>query len=286
MYNGDRDRAEAAFLELSEVADKTRDASNQLQALSFRGAMAVIDGRLEDALDLGQQLIDQAHLLGTPGGAGIVLRGRGRPLIYLEKLGPGDESGGLPAMRPLFLAYMGRHREAAELLERTLPLYTTERGAIDNLAYTSDLESLLEAATVLGNTQVVEQVAPLFADCPGVASPHGVPASTQRLVAAAYAFMGEPERAREHYERAIETCTTMRFRPELALSRLALAELLLDEAISLQPSAVSHPQSKLKADQLRAEGSDHLDFAIKEFEAMKMAPSLERALALRLRVHG
>jgi len=53
----------------------------------------------------------------------------------------------------------------------------------------------------------------------------------------------------------------MRFRPELALSRLGLAELLLDH----------YPDEK-------SEALEHLDFAIKEFREMKMQPSLERAL--------
>jgi uncharacterized protein (DUF924 family) len=53
----------------------------------------------------------------------------------------------------------------------------------------------------------------------------------------------------------------MRFRLELALSRLQLAELLLEQ----------YPQEK-------SEAIAHLDFAIKEFRQMKMQPSLEWAL--------
>ena len=53
----------------------------------------------------------------------------------------------------------------------------------------------------------------------------------------------------------------MRFRPELALSRLELAELLLDH----------YPDEKKEA-------LEHLDFAIKEFREMNMLPSLERAV--------
>ncbi len=49
--------------------------------------------------------------------------------------------------------------------------------------------------------------------------------------------------------------------PWLALSRLQLAELLLE-----------HYPSE------RKEALEHLDFAIKEFREMKMQPSLERAL--------
>jgi hypothetical protein len=53
----------------------------------------------------------------------------------------------------------------------------------------------------------------------------------------------------------------MRFRPELALTRLQLAELLLEH----------YPDEK-------SEALGHLDFAINEFREMKMQPSLERAL--------
>ena len=53
----------------------------------------------------------------------------------------------------------------------------------------------------------------------------------------------------------------MRFRPEIALTRLDLAELLLEH----------YPEE-------RAEALAHLDFAIAEFREMKMAPSMERAL--------
>jgi uncharacterized protein (DUF924 family) len=53
----------------------------------------------------------------------------------------------------------------------------------------------------------------------------------------------------------------MPFRPELALTRLKLADLLLKY----------YPEEK-------KETLEHLDFAIKEFREMKMQPSLEWAL--------
>jgi len=70
-----------------------------------------------------------------------------------------------------------------------------------------------------------------------------------------------PEEACSHYQEAIRACTEMRFRPELALTRLQLAELLLE-----------HYQDE------KSEALEHLDFAINEFREMKMQPSLERAL--------
>ena len=56
-------------------------------------------------------------------------------------------------------------------------------------------------------------------------------------------------------------CTKKKFRPELALSRLELAELLLQH----------FPQEK-------SEAIVHLDFVIPEFRDMKMNTYLERAL--------
>ena len=72
-------------------------------------------------------------------------------------------------------------------------------------------------------------------------------------------MLGEIETAKAEYEEALQVCQRMRFRPEIALIRLDMAEMLLDEG----------EQSEAQA---------HLDFAITEFREMKMQPALERAL--------
>ncbi len=59
----------------------------------------------------------------------------------------------------------------------------------------------------------------------------------------------------------MEWATAIRFRPEIALTRLGIAELLL----------AGSPDE-------RADALAHLDFAIEEFRIMKMQPALERAL--------
>ena len=61
----------------------------------------------------------------------------------------------------------------------------------------------------------------------------------------------------------------MGFRPEIALTRLQLADLLLDH----------YPAE-------RAEALEHLEFSIGEFRDMKMRPSLDRAVALQERIHS
>jgi tetratricopeptide (TPR) repeat protein len=85
-----------------------------------------------------------------------------------------------------------------------------------------------------------------------------------RLVANAAASLGRAEEARAQYEEALAFSEGIRHRPEVALSRLGLAELLLDHYPEERDAAI-----------------DHLDFAIAELRDMKMQPALERALGRR-----
>ena len=87
------------------------------------------------------------------------------------------------------------------------------------------------------------------------------PRCVLRILGSAATLLERYEQAKEHYKEAIKVCADMRFRPELALSRLQFAELLLDH----------YPNEK-------SEALEHLDFAIKECREMKMQSALERAL--------
>ena len=78
------------------------------------------------------------------------------------------------------------------------------------------------------------------------------------------ALLGTPEEAHAYYQEALDMAGKLRFRPEIALTRLELTELLLEH----------YPDEK-------AEALEHLDFAISELREMKMQPSLERALKHR-----
>ena len=89
-------------------------------------------------------------------------------------------------------------------------------------------------------------------------------ASLGHSLGGAKALLGNLEGARAHYQAALDVLAKIRFRPEIALTRLQLAELLLEH----------YPEE-------RAEAMEHLDFAIGEFRDMKMQPSLERALSHR-----
>ena len=77
-------------------------------------------------------------------------------------------------------------------------------------------------------------------------------------------LVGDQMAARACYMQALEAAGKIGFRPELALTHLRLAELLLEDAENSS----------------RSEAQAHLDTAIPELRDMKMQPALERALAL------
>src|SRR3972149_8250810 len=85
-----------------------------------------------------------------------------------------------------------------------------------------------------------------------------------RILGLAAALLEDPAQARSFFGQSLEIADNAHIRPESALTRLDLAELLLEH----------YPDE-------RVEALEHLDFAISEFREMKMQPSLERALRHR-----
>lgn len=124
-----------------------------------------------------------------------------------------------------------------------------------------DLLLLLEIAVPAEHTRATEVLSSLLAGAVYKTTGFSNPTCVARHLGAATALLGRYEEARNHYGEAIKVCTEMRFRPELALTRLQVAELLLEH----------YPKE-------RGEALEHLDFAISEFRDMKMRPWLERAL--------
>jgi hypothetical protein len=125
------------------------------------------------------------------------------------------------------------------------------------------LVQYLETAVILRDVEKVSILVSELADSTGLLSSLYLN-SVARHVGSGLALLDNPSEARSNYEEAIRVSARVGFRPEVALARLQLAELLLDH----------HPDERDAA-------IEHLDFAIAEFQAMKMQPSLERALRHR-----
>jgi tetratricopeptide (TPR) repeat protein len=159
----------------------------------------------------------------------------------------------------LIMAYLNRVTDVGEILERRV-VARRGIGSVDDKTSASSDIILLEAAVLVGHRQSAELLLNRLAGS-GFHTTKLHTTCTARHLGAAAALLGRPEEARNHYQEAIKVCTNMRFRPELALTRLQLAELLLEH----------YPDKKKEA-------LEHLEFAINEFREMKMQPSLERAL--------
>jgi hypothetical protein len=164
------------------------------------------------------------------------------------------------------LAQVGRIEEARALVRQVVTEWqigVDEDGRLHVFALTN----LFEAAVMVEDRRTVRELSGRVNSLLPMSVAFGTPVAMTcpaRLLGAAAKLLNEPEKSRGYYRQALELSAKIRFRPEIALTRLQLAELLLEH----------YPDE-------RAEALDHLDFAIAEFRDMKMQPSLERALRHR-----
>ncbi len=268
----DRDKAELAWKQLFEVADRSQDAFTVLNAMSFRGVLATMDGRLEEAVQCGSDLVSRGDDLGMPNiGRGMSARASARAHIYL---GSAFESArqslaGMPGAGDDFVRILmdvdpapADERNAA-LWERLDYILGSDTGS-QPFVHAGQVAVALEAAVHVRDVDAASRLLPLAESGPPAIDPRGVTGCNTRIVAGAHALLGDPGQARDWYKKAIDVCTNMRHRPELALTRMELAELLINH----------FPDEGQQA-------SDLLGAAITELRDMKMVPSLEKAEALR-----
>ena len=227
--------------------------------------IGILDGRLEDVIAMGRGLVQAAGEAGAPG---YTVRTRTLMIMPYIHLGlsrstlDSESPFDTPLMIPYkawLLAHAGDTAVARSLLDKWQAGLTKGQLAIEVPAML--VLAMLEAATMLEEREIAAKLASAVECLSSVTLvPHHL-ACPARYLAAASALLGDPVQAEAYYQQAASLCGKIRFRPEIALTRLGLAELLLE-----------HYPSR------RAEAIAHLDFAIEEFRAMKMAPSLELAL--------
>jgi tetratricopeptide (TPR) repeat protein len=224
-----------------------------------------MDGRLEETVELLERDLAWRQQVGLPRMMPLV---GFRALQYLGRIDDDSQSPlqqtvlegmNVPVYRimPVVPAQLGRVEEANQRLDRMLK-------ARPNITSTNDMTQswvdgfYLEAALLVKHRQAAELLLRRLASSTLVFTASGC---IPRLLGGAAVLVCRYDEGRQHYDRAIKVCTEMRFRPELALSHLQLAELLLEHCPDDKQDALAH-----------------LDFAIREFREMKMLPSLERAL--------
>ena len=264
--------AEAAVAELHAVAGRCKMGTLVIQAMAGDAILATFDGRLDEAAagfqhilargeELGIWLFASAFATSTALPANVHL-GTVSPIIerYIKAVKDTHASAGRDMLLLFFLAHSGQYAELAEMLERLV----VRKPGIGSDQYETDVNPdvvSLEVAVLAGHRRAAELLLAQLASCNDQTTGVFFPTCVARHLGGACALLERYEEARKYYQEAIKVCTEMRFRPELALSRLQLAELLLEH----------YPQEK-------SEAIAHLDFAIAALRDMKMQPSLERAL--------
>ncbi|MCZ6784933.1 MAG: AAA family ATPase [Proteobacteria bacterium] len=268
MHDGDRERAEQVWRQLADLGARTRDPEALMRPLHAEGLLMFLDGRLEEAVETGARIRALGEDLGAPVTAqAFAAQVASIPLSHLgrvdrEMLSGSDAMRG--AQNSLALARSGEREPALAALDEFRPRFRVPPG--ESELATNALNALLDVSVLVRDTEAARHLMPHLASLSRMVVPE---AGSQlgcaaRHLGAAAAMLDKLDDARAYYADAIEVCERVRFRPELALTRLQLAELLLDH----------YPDE-------RDEAIEHLDFAIAEFREMKMAPSLERAEALK-----
>jgi tetratricopeptide (TPR) repeat protein len=261
IVNGQRHRVEQVITEHREMTEHTGQHHDQMALMCFDIGLAVLDGRLEEALEIADRMSERGEQLGIAGySQQLKVYVLIRPLIYLGKVAIALDIAAEPSAKALCLAHLVRNTEVAEILERKVVARPNIGTLKDEMDSWKDILHL-EACILINHRKVAELLLNRFSDAGLCTSGFWHSTCVPRHLGGAAALLGRYDEARQYYQEAIKVCTEMRFRPELALTRLQIAELLLER----------YPDEKKEA-------LEHLDFAIKEFREMKMQPSLERAL--------
>jgi DNA-binding CsgD family transcriptional regulator len=282
LSQGERAQAEDHFRQVAELAQRTRVATVGLFAAGSATVLAIVDGHLDGALELVRRYIERADEAGVP------IRGRNfgatlllPPALYLgradvwlsmfgESAAPTILAGQrLPAgmfsraaQRAICLAQLGRLEEARAVVG---PILNDLDGSIDDESLIVALINLLQAAIVVEHSAAAQALAAHLTCVSHLAGEAAFRTCIGRHLGDAALLAGNRAAARAYYIQALESAGKIGFRPELALTHLRLAELLVEAG----------------DDQEQSEALEHLDVAIPELQDMHMRPGLERGLALR-----
>ena len=261
IENGQRAKATEILDRLTNLAERSKRPW-ATAVVSFGDAWnELLDGHLDEAVQKWEFASEMTEAAGRPSSllAGIgdikfhvaMLRGSSN----LTESPPGTQAPAL-ARRALYLARSGRPQEALELLSSAL-----EHASTGIYSVAQVLVLALEAAIDLKQPELAEDLVARLSPHARLVFVQGVVA---RHIADALTFLGRESDARDYYQQALAVAEQSAFRPELALIRLDLAELLLEHYPDERDAAI-----------------EHLDFAIAEFREMKMQPAIERALRHR-----
>jgi tetratricopeptide (TPR) repeat protein len=276
---GDPEQATNVWNEMEELAERTHDARTTLLPLMRDIHQKMMDGDLDEAVSSATILVARGDESGSPVLARQFAATLATPVLL--HLGRGEEAlaklpeatrlaGGqeltpnLEAMRALVTAHLGKMADADAMWHRLVPEISTQSALDEEDSFVLPLAiamSVLEVRLLKQDRTATAYLLDRLGRFGAAGMTYGG-ASLSRELGAGAGLLGRTEEARRHYQEALTLATRTHNRPEIALVRLGLAEVLLEADDETQ----------------RLEGMQHLDFAIAEFRDMKMQPALERAL--------
>ena len=195
LAQGERAQAEGLWRQFEELAERTRVATVGLFVAQREIVMAVIDGRLEQALILLRRFVDLADELGAPTrGRVFVLRQLIAPALYLGRaniwLTTSEEFVAPPpfdAARAMCLAQVGRLEEARTVAE---PVLNNAESSIDERRI-QELVMLLRAAVAVKDRAASQVVGARLAGVAHVTREMGTHTCIARHLGEAAALAGD-----------------------------------------------------------------------------------------------
>jgi len=267
LAHGRRGAVEGIWDEQRSAARHRGQKRGELTVKGIDCREAYLEGRLEEAIAITDEMEGLGDELGlresTAVGIGVT---RPRAEILLgrhPRQPPGMGHRVLNSPAEYMLAYTSPNVD----MSRMLSGYHRDRETLtssESMGPSHVGVLYLESAVLREHKGSSELLYGLLKGCGIHTTGELIITSTGRVLGMAAAFLQKPDAARGHYRNAIEVTTDMRFRPELALTRYQMAELLLEH----------YPDE-------RDEALEHLDFSLEEFKEMKMKPYIEKAQALK-----
>ena len=262
LMSGMRDEAEKWHREHELAASRTGHALIIQHARVIQSILTTLDGRLEEAVQISDSIKEMGTELGMSESFAVTASLCGvTPRLLLGK--PEEAFEVAVAHKAPLLAHIGMDGEARELLDNWVVGRPGIGTSEDENGATLDT-ALLEAANLVRHEKAAELLLNRLSSVADYAIMINRQTCIGRHLGAAAAWLDRPDEARGYYDQAMAVAQKLRFRPEIALIRLQLAELLLDNFPSERDLA-----------------HEHLHVAIGEFREMKMQSFLERAKRLK-----
>ncbi|MFC1947883.1 tetratricopeptide repeat protein, partial [Chloroflexota bacterium] len=288
LDHGRRSEAEEVWHEVRKLIERYGQAQYQVFGMAGDALFATLDGELERAVEIMNQITafgrDQEY--DTLAGVLVFMIGM-TPMLYLGRIDNAIEyaSGYSPAAEALCLAHDDQISKARDILTKIIDWFYPSRPDGKRQAEPGTLHPfrqvptptnpgdeipvyedtlLLQTAVLVGDIKAAELLMHRLKNCE--LSTTGIFHTTciDRHLGKASELLGKYEDALQYYRKALEVSRSMKYRPETALTSLHLAELILKH----------FPDDT-------AQAWEYLEFAVIEFREMKMKFSLEQALRNR-----